>query len=100
MKKALVIAALTVMSTGCSTVGNAVHRAYIAPVSELAVEDCKKMGFRPGTPAFEQCALATATSIRSARAARAAASEQVRERVRPRTVTCHRTGSIVQCSEF
>jgi hypothetical protein len=99
MKRILAVVAVSVMFTGCAQLQDGARR-YVTSSAELAMEDCSKMGFVPGTPQYQNCVLATSQNIRNARAQQAAASEAARINATPRQVQCRQVGSYIHCNEI
>ena len=103
MKKVLFVVAISSLFTGCASVGSAVRtaveRRFTSPI-QLAQQDCAQMGFQVGTPQYHNCVLSVTNNIRNDRTAQAAASEAARMSVTPRTITCSRVGSYVNCTEY
>jgi hypothetical protein len=99
MKRILAVVAVSVMFTGCAQLQDGARR-YVTSSAELAMEDCSKMGFVPGTPQYQNCVLVTSQNIRNARAQQAAASEAARINATPRQVQCRQVGSYIHCNEL
>lgn len=97
MKKVLIAVLIGLSLTGCAQIQNNIRREF-TPITELAMEDCEKMNFRKGTPAFQQCVLVTSVNIRNARASAAAAAAAA-QIAAPRRMICGRVGSYITCNE-
>lgn len=99
MKKLLGLIILCSMFTGCAQMQENMRRNMLSPV-DVAKEDCIKIGYKSNTADFRNCVLVTSQNIRNARAQAAAADAMAPRNYGPKTTTCNRVGSSVQCTEF
>ena len=97
MKSKIFIASLVVLTTtGCAQLGQVVAN-QLKSSEELAVESCQRIGYQPGSEPYRQCVIQTANSIRQERAARAAASERIRDSMRTTHTDCWSNGAYISC---
>lgn len=99
MKRILALVLVSVLFTGCTQMQTNLRRTMATPV-EVAKEDCISIGFKIGTPQYQNCVLVTSQNIRNARSNEASARELAPRSYGPKTTTCNRVGSSVHCTEF
>ncbi len=105
MKRILTAVLVSTLFTGCAQLQDQVIR-QVSTAAELAVSDCLKMGFKSGTPQYQQCVLVTSQNIRNNRAsvpttqwAPSPVSPTIQVNSGPTSVTCvRRIGNRVECN--
>jgi hypothetical protein len=100
--KRILIVAVAVLVTGCAQVGQNIQRNVqrnFTSSIDLAKQDCVEMGFYPNTAQYQNCVMTTTQNIRNVRAQESQASAIRANSMFPKTTTCSRVGSYIQCTE-
>ena len=97
MKRFIVLASISIIASGCSTVNQYMSDRF-TPL-ESAKKQCSELGLRLGTSDYAQCVQNLYAHKQSVNAARAA-NQPTMDSKPPQTTQCRQSGSYINCTTF